>query len=161
MRKKDLGVTDVNELFYKVLVPLQTLSPSTGISKTPRSEWQEFLDSLSWLCDEGPGGKTVTSIAISKSTCGPVIWMACNDKSNGERAFHLENIFRTLRRLDEHPPSSYESVTAAVARDSVRRSYRRVLNYSDRLVNKLKDLEVMCAVDGDIGESTRYDSLAE
>lgn len=154
VQNKNLNATNVNELFYKVLIVLQTLSPSAGITETPRSEWEEFLDSLSWLCDEKPGGKTVTSIAISESTSGPIIWIACNDKSNDQRVVHLENIFETMRRLDEHSASSRESVAAAVARDCVNRSYRRVLNYSNRLESKLKELKSMRAIDDDTGEFT-------
>jgi hypothetical protein len=141
MQDGDPDVTDINELFYKVLIVLQTLAPSTCMSKTHRSAWQEFLDSLSWICDEKPGGKTVTPIAISRSTCGLLIWMACNDKSNGERVVHLENMFGILGRLDEHPPLSRESEAAIIAEDTIRRGYRRVLNYMHRRDNKLQDLE--------------------
>jgi hypothetical protein len=160
VQNKNLNATNFNELFYKVLIVLQTLSPSAGITKTLRSEWEEFLDSLSWLCDEKPGGKTVTSIAVSGSTTGPIIWIACNDKSNDQRVVHLENIFETLRRLDEHSASNRESVAAAVAKDCVNRSYRRVLNYSNRLESKLKELESMRAIDDDAGEFTSCGSRA-
>jgi hypothetical protein len=160
VQNKNLNATNFNELFYKVLIVLQTLSPSAGITKTLRSEWEEFLDSLSWLCDEKPGGKTVTSIAISESTAGPIIWIACNDKSNDQRVVHLGNIFETLRQLDEHSASSRESVAAAVAKDCVNRSYRRVLNYSNRLESKLKELESMRAIDDDTGEFTSCASRA-
>jgi hypothetical protein len=154
MQNKDSHATNLNELFFKVLIILQTLSPSAGITKICRSKWEEFLDSLSWLCDEKPGGKTVTSIAISDSTSSPIIWIACNDKSNDQRVVHLRHIFEILRRLDEHSASSHESVAAAVVRDCVNRSYRRVLNYSNRLESKLKELEPMRAADGDTGEIT-------
>jgi hypothetical protein len=161
VQNKNLNATNFNELFYKVLIVLQTLSPSAGITKILRSEWEEFLDCLSWLCDEKPGGKTVTSIAISESTAGPIVWIACNDKSNDQRVVHLGKIFETLRQLDEqHSASSRESVAAAVAKDCVNRSYRRVLNYRNRLESKLKELESMRAIDDDIGEFTSCGSRA-
>jgi hypothetical protein len=160
VQNKNLDATNFNELFYKVLIVSQTLSSSAGITKTLRSEWEEFLDSLSWLCDEKPGGKTVTSIAVSESTTGPIIWIACNDKSNDQRVIHLENVFETLRRLDEHSASSRESIAAAVAKDCVNRSYRRVLNYSNRHESKLKELEPMRAIDDDTGEFTSCASRA-
>lgn len=154
---EDDEISEASQQFYKVLVLLNTITSSIENAKTYRSEWQQFLDGISWLCDEKPGGKTVTSIAVSQAVQNSIFWVACNARSNDERIAYLRDIFQDLRRLSEPSPPTPESIGTTIANKSIKRSFRRVTNYLGRLKVRLEEIESLCPVSKDIGESITYE----
>lgn len=150
---EDDEISGASQQFYKVLVLLNTITSSIENAKTYRSEWQQFLDGISWLCDEKPGGKTVTSIAVSQAVRKSIFWIACNARTNDERTAYLRDILQDLRRLSEPSPPNIESIGTTIANKSIKRSFRRVANYLGRLKVRLEEIETLYPVSEDIGES--------
>lgn len=149
----DDKISEASQRFYKVLILLNTITSSISNQRTSRSERQRFLDELSWLCDEKPGGKTVTSIAVSQTNRSLIFWVACNAEFNEERTTYLRDIFQDLKRLDDFSSPALEFAATTIASKSIRRSFRRVTNYVGRLKAKLQEIESLCTISEDIGES--------
>lgn len=137
-----------DSLFLQSLLQHRSMSQAkdTFASDTTvddRSDWQQFLDDLCFLCDSKPAGQSVVSIGVEADSSGAVFWVTTAKRHLEDAERHLKESLRLLAEcslgvLDEN------LAIAEITRLSVERSQDRVANYVKRLDRLI------------LGESTRH-----
>jgi hypothetical protein len=97
-----------------------------------RSEWQQFLDNLCFVCDSKPAGQSVVSIGVEEGRSGAVFWVATAKRHQEEAERHLKESLRLLVECSLGVMDGNLAM-AEIARLSVERSQDRVTNYVKRL----------------------------
>jgi hypothetical protein len=111
---------------------------ASGTTVDERSEWQQFLDDLCFLCDSKPAGQSVVSIGVEAGSSGAVFWVTTAKRHREDAESHLKESLRLLAEcslgvLDRN------LTMAEITRLSVERSQDRVANYVKILDRLLSD----------------------
>lgn len=147
MPNPDCATDDQLRLFYHCVLLVAAICPSQKIRHEDSSrnrKWHRFLNDLCWFCDTDLGGKTVTSIAVSKGDRGLEYWVASNhdqvrashDKTRSEK--HLTWLFDELKQGDSSSPEDRSALTSVILSHSVSISYKKVRNHMRQLEEYLK-----------------------
>lgn len=134
--------------FYEPLLLLWMLNPARGqTSALPTanqpsndffSQWREFLDSLSWLCDFSHGGKTVSAVAAESDAEGNRFWLACKHDT---ALPHLRGILGQLQSASTSTPEGRSTTARAIAETTIQLSNDKIRNYRRELSRRVKALE--------------------
>lgn len=129
--------------FYEPLVLLTILRPSavtnrsSHTSTTSSSDAQGqlgiFLDSLSWICDYGLGGCTVSAVAAEDDPGGPIYWVAAPGSPEAKVRVHLYDIFELLRTAHGVSEEAIKDLEQQIAAKCINFSRKKVLHYHRKL----------------------------
>ncbi|KAK5173721.1 uncharacterized protein LTR77_002402 [Saxophila tyrrhenica] len=134
--------------FYEPLLFLWMLNPARGptfvqptINQPSHdffSQWREFLDCLSWMCDFNHGGKTVSAVAGERTVDGTRFWLA----SKHESALpHLRDILEKLQLMRMSNPNEMVATARAISESSIALSGDKIKNYCRELSRRLGTIE--------------------
>ena len=126
-------------LMHRFYEPLQLLSilnkdrgsgevdlPTEPQSSEARIIWRRFLDNLSWLCDNGHGGETVSAVAAQSLSEGTKFWLV----SKFEQSFdHLKWVLLELQTVDGKTDEEASMIGLEIAEKSILFSEDKVDNY--------------------------------
>lgn len=111
---------------------------ASDITADDRSEWQQFLDDLCFLCDSKPAGQSVVSIGVEAGSSGAVFWVATAKRHREDAECHLKESLRLLAECSLGVLDGNLAM-AEITRLSVERSQDRVANYVKRLDRLILD----------------------
>jgi hypothetical protein len=118
-------------------------------SSKKTARWILFLDHLCWLCDPEPGGKTVASTAVQKTSAGSKFWLASNNGRCPSVERHFKWLLGTLCQLVKGLQTEREVFNQVFTR-SVSFSHKRISEYSEKL-NSFASHVRRLKLDGDPG----------
>lgn len=130
--------------FYEPLLFLWMLNPARGptyeqptINQPSHdffSQWREFLDCLSWMCDFDHGGKTISAVAAEQTVDGIRFWLTSKHEVALDR---LRDILEKLQLASIAAPDDMAATARTLAESSIRLSGDKIKNYCRELSRRL------------------------
>ena len=96
--------------------------------------WHQFLNNLCWMCDSRCGGKSVTAIAVEKSSSNTCIfWVAANKSPNVHAVAHLKLVLEKLAQFASSTLQQRKQIVSEVYETSLKFSTERIKDYRRKL----------------------------
>lgn len=133
---RSVPVERLEHRFYEPLLFLWMLNPAIGPTceqstiNQPTSDffsqWREFVDCLSWMCDFDHGGKTISTLAAEQTVDAIRFWLSFKH----EVALpHLGDILEKLQLVSSATLSNLVATARTLAESSIQLSDDKVKNY--------------------------------